>query len=322
MGPVDLKVSFKSYSGTSLLVFLFFTLIIYLSSFYSFLLFHSLAEMISVIIAGCIFVLVWDSKNYNKNYFLLFIGISMIAIGFIDTVHLLSYKGMNIFTGFDSNLPTQLWVASRFLQAISLILALLFLNRKFKPDLVLASYMAIIVLLFLSILYWQNFPDAYIEGEGLTTFKKASEYIICLIFIIFWFIIFKKRKYLGKNVFPWFSVFIFSSIIADLTFTFYIDVYDISNLIGHIFKTFSLYALYVAIVQNTILFPFYEVFENLNAKSKELESINRKLLNSEKTLEKNINSLSQMNRYMIGRELKMVELKKEIINLKNNKNNN
>lgn len=309
----------KNYSKLSVAVFFLFLLIVFASRFYSFLLFHSLAEILSVIIAGAIFVIIWDSKLFSKNYFLLFIGIAIMFIGLLDIFHTLAYKGMNIFTGFNANLATQLWIAARFLQAISLLVALRFLHRKYKPGLVFIIYSLIVSLLLLSIFYWRIFPVCYIEGQGLTTFKKIAEYVISILLIIFWFLLYRQRQLFSKSVFIWLSLFVFFSIVSELAFTFYVGVYDLSNLIGHLFKVAAFYSLYVAIVQNTILFPFYELVNSLALKQKELESFNKKLSASDKKMKENLASLEKVNKFMTGRELKMIELKNKIRELENKK---
>jgi Tfp pilus assembly protein FimT len=101
---------------------------LYLSSRYSYLLFHTTAELISIALAGAIFVLAWNFQHFYKNSFLTFIGTAYLSCSFIDLLHTLSYKGMGVFAGYDANLPAQLWIAARYLQSFSLLAAPLFRN--------------------------------------------------------------------------------------------------------------------------------------------------------------------------------------------------
>src|SRR4030042_2289566 len=96
---------------------------LYLTSLYNYLLFHSLAEIFSVVIACGIFIIAWNSRRFLDNHYLLFIGIAYLFIGSVDLVHTLSYQGMGVFSGYDANLSTQLWIAARYLQGLSLFLA-------------------------------------------------------------------------------------------------------------------------------------------------------------------------------------------------------
>jgi hypothetical protein len=97
--------------------------LLYFTSTYSYLLFHSIAEIFSVVVAFGIFMLAWNSRRFLDNNSLLFIGIAYFFVGMIDILHTLAYKGMGVFSGYDANLPTQLWIAARYLQSISLLLA-------------------------------------------------------------------------------------------------------------------------------------------------------------------------------------------------------
>lgn len=106
-------------------IFFIITLfIVSLTPLYSFLLFHTVSEFYSIIIAGTIFVIVYNLRDKIEQGYITFIGISYFYVGVIDFLHTLAYKGMNIFTGFDANLPTQLWISARYMESISFFLAL------------------------------------------------------------------------------------------------------------------------------------------------------------------------------------------------------
>jgi len=129
-----MKDSGNSEVSNFLVVFLFIVLALglSLSSLYSYNLFHSLAELFCIIIAASVFVIAWNTRSLTPNPYLLFIGISYLFVTFIDIIHTLSYKGMGVFVSSDANMPTQLWIAGRYLQAISLLLAPYFIGRKLK----------------------------------------------------------------------------------------------------------------------------------------------------------------------------------------------
>ena len=54
---------------------------------------------------------------------------------------------MWVFTGFDANLPTQLWIEGRYLESFSLLIAPLFLRRRLRPWPVITGYVAAVTLL-------------------------------------------------------------------------------------------------------------------------------------------------------------------------------
>ena len=113
----------------------------------SYLLFHSIIELFSIIVAGSIFMIVWNARSYLDNDYFLFIGIAYFFTGIIDLLHTLAYHGMGVFAATGSNLATQLWVAGRYLQSITLLIAPLFCSRKLKVRFQILIYSVITSLL-------------------------------------------------------------------------------------------------------------------------------------------------------------------------------
>lgn len=246
-----------------LLIWFLLFLGLYFTSQYSFLLFHNLAEIFSIVVASGIFMIAWNSRRFIDNNYLLFIGIAYLFIGFLDLIHTLAYKGMEIFRGFDADLPTQLWIASRYLQALSLFVGPLLFKKKLRNWNVFIGYTLITILLLVSIFYLKIFPVCFIEGVGLTPFKKISEYIISLILLSTVALLIKNRKEFDKSVLQWVVCSILFTIGSELAFTFYIDVYEFSNLVGHYLKILSFYLIYKAIIETGLARPYDLLFRNL-----------------------------------------------------------
>jgi len=139
-------------------------------SLYNFILFHSVAEIFSIAVAGGIFMVAWNSRRFMSNNYLLILGIAYLFIGIIDLAHTLSYKGLNIFSGFGANLPTQLWISARYMESLSLLIAPFYFNKRVNSFSVLSIYSMITVLIFCSIFVFHIFPDCFIENQGLTLF--------------------------------------------------------------------------------------------------------------------------------------------------------
>lgn len=236
---------------------------LYLTSLYSYLLFHSIAEIFSIVIACGIFMVAWNTRKILDNKYLLFIGIAYLFVSLLDVVHTLAYKGMNIFRGYDANLPTQLWITARFVQSISLLIAPLFLRRKLNHNLVFVVYWVVTALLLGSIFYWKIFPACFVEGKGLTEFKKIAEYIISLILLLSLLLLLKYRKEFDKDIHRLLLWSIILTILSELTFTFYLSVYDIINLMGHYLKIIAFFLIYKAIIVTAYTNPYSILFRNL-----------------------------------------------------------
>jgi PAS domain S-box-containing protein len=243
-----------------------------LSRLYSYLLFHSIAELFSIIIAGGVFLVGWNSRKYMRSSFFLVLGISSLFIAVIDLIHTLAYSGMNIFSGYNANLPTSLWIAARYLQAFSCLCASLLIKKAIKPLLLLIIYLAVMVILVF-LIFANLFPICFIVDSGLTPFKIISEYIINLILLICLLLIIKNRDEFDRRVFFLIVSSIITTILAELAFTFYIGVYDFSNLVGHIMKIISFYLLYRSIIQIGIEEPFNLLFRKIKRSEFELKNI-------------------------------------------------
>ena len=261
---------------------------LYLTSLYSYLLFHSLSEIFSIVVACGIFMIAWNSRQFLDNNYLLFIGIAYLFVGGLDLLHTLAYKGMGVFQGYDANLPTQLWMAARYVESFSLLIAPLVLGRKLRSSLVLMGYVLVVFILLGSIFYWRIFPDCFVEGIGLTPFKKWSEYIICLILMSAIALLVRKQIEFDKVVLKLLVGSILLTIAAELAFTFYISVYGISNLFGHFCKIVSFYLIYRAIIQTGLTKPYVLLFRNLKQSEEALRGKEAALRESHFELERRV----------------------------------
>jgi PAS domain S-box-containing protein len=256
------------YFPVGILVFLG----LYLASLYSYLLFHSLAEIFSIVVACTIFMVAWNSRRFLDNHFFLFIGIAYLFVGGLDLLHTLAYKGMGVFQGYESNLPAQLWISARYMGSLSLLLAPFFFRQRLKINYVFLGYALVTFLLLMSIFYWNIFPDCFIEGKGLTPFKKISEYTIVLILLASIALLLKHRREFDREVLQWVVWSIIASVASELAFTFYTDPYGFFNLVGHFLKILSFYFIYKAIVEIGLAKPYDLLFRNL----KQMEEALRK----------------------------------------------
>jgi PAS domain-containing protein len=252
-------------------------LVLYVTSRYSYPLFHSFAEVFSIVIACAIFLITWNSRQFLKNNYLLFIGIAYLFVAGFDFLHTLAYKGMGVFSAHGSNLPTQLWIAPRYLESVSLLVAPLFLGRRIRPAAVITAFLLVSTLILGSIFYWKIFPQCYVEGIGLTGFKKISEYLISFILVAAMALLLKHRDEFDEGVLRLVALSIVFTIFAELAFTFYISVYGLSNLMGHYFKIISFFLMYKAIIETGFRKPCNILLRELKREQDALLKANEEL---------------------------------------------
>ncbi len=235
---------------------------LYILSRYSYPAFHTIAELFSIIIGFSLFMLIWNSRRIMDNHYLIFIGIAYFFVASFDLIHTLAYKKMDLFIEYGTNLPTQLWIAARYIESLTLATAFFFIRQKLKASLIFAGY-AVLTLILLIAIFGGVFPDCYIDGIGLTRFKVISEYLISAILLCSLVLLLMKRKEFDHAVLVLLVLSIISTIGSELAFTFYVDFYDITNLIGHILKIVSFYLIYKAIIETGLSKPYKLMFRNL-----------------------------------------------------------
>lgn len=267
---------------------------LYFTTFINYLLFHSLAEIFSIVVACSFFMVTWNSRRYIKNNYLLFIGIAYLFIAFLDLLHTLAYKGMPIFVDYDYY-ANQLWIGARYMESITLLTAFYFLrfDKQFNPETILVIYTVITSLLVSSIFYFKVFPICFVDSIGLTPFKKISEYVICMILVCSIFFLYINKNRFEPNIYRTILASLICTIISELAFTFYISNYGFSNLVGHYFKLFSFYLIYKAIIETGIRTPYELIFKELAAANSNLSMEIDTRIKSEEEREKLIEKLQK-----------------------------
>ncbi|MFC1846706.1 MASE3 domain-containing protein [Chloroflexota bacterium] len=246
---------------------------LYLASLYNYLLFHSIAELFSIFVAFGIFIVAWHSRRFMENNFFIFIGVAYLFVGTIDLVHMLAYPGMGVFLEYGANLSTQLWIVARYVESLSLLIALLLIGRKLRINLLFLGYGVAISFLLISIFYWNTFPVCFVEGTGLTPFKIISEYTISLILLGSVVLLFLKRSEFEASVLKLFLAAIIVTIASELFFTLYDSPFGLPNLIGHFLKIFSFYLIYKAIIEISLVKPYDLLFRNLQHREEQYRDL-------------------------------------------------
>jgi len=262
------KQLFKYILYSSVFPVIFVSL--YLMSRNNYLLYHGIVELAGIVIAGGVFMIALNSRSYMQNDFFVVIGVSFFFVAALDFLHLMSYKGMGVFPGISSNVPTQFWISSGYLRAFTFLAAPLFITRNIKTMYVLVAYFITTSALIFSILFLRVFPDCFIDGYGLTAFKISSEYIIACILALSIIYILKKKDSIDRSIGNLFISALVVTIVSGMAFTLYTDVYGFSNFIGHILKLVAYGLIYMSVIQTGLRKPFDFLLRDLKQNEEKL----------------------------------------------------
>ena len=238
---------------------------------YDYVLFHTTIEILRVVVLGGIFILAWHSRGWSENTFLRVIGISSLAVAGLELLHALSYRGLALFPGYDANLPTQLWIAFRYLESVSFLFAVLAIRMPISSRRLAAGYGAV-GLALVGLIFSGRFPDCFIEGQGLTPFKVASEFVILGLFSAAATAIYRWRQEFDPDVLRLLLLSLVVGGVSGLAFTRYVSVFGPANEIGHYLLAISTWFLYRAVLVTGLIRPFDLLFRELRQHEANLES--------------------------------------------------
>jgi len=257
--------------------------------------FHTVTELISVLVSWSIFVIAVNTHQYSRNSFFMFLGIAYAFIGAIDLLYILSYEGMNILLVENANIATQLWIGSRFFESVSILISTLYLTRTLNIRRMTLAYSSVFTLMIISIFQLRIFPLSNILGIGLTSFSVISEYIIsCILIVAILFVRQNRNRFQDNNVYRNIVIAYGATIFSGLLLTTHIDAFNLSNMLGHFLKMISSFYIYKAMVETNLNHPYHQLAQ-VN-KQLEQEIADRELAEAKrKQYEKEWNKLAKLN---------------------------
>jgi len=221
-----------------------------------YLLFHTLAEIFSIVIALTAMAVAMTSHRFTRNHYTIHVALAIGWCAALDMIHTLVYPGMRVLPVDGPQWSTQFWIVARFMQAAALLASPLFLRIPVRIGLVNLVYGGSALLATLWI-YAGTFPDTYIEGQGLTPFKVYAEYLIIAMLLAAAALLWRERRLMSARLHLSMQAAILMMALSEFAFTRYAtEVYGSANQLGHIFKIFAYWFVYLALVQSTLRQPF------------------------------------------------------------------
>lgn len=229
-----------------------------------FLIPHTLIELFGVIIVITIFSIGWNTRYFAQNNFMIVLSYGFLSVGILTVFHILTYKGMGVFPVDESNVATQFWIVTRYVESLTFLIASCMIrNQKKLRHRLWISLTLVFTMVIIFSIGSGHFPDSFITGSGLTRFKIISEYIICFLYFIAIIIVISNHKILDPNILNTLVAALIFNMAAEISFTLYSDVYGVFILVGHILLILSRLLFYQGHISETLKRPYHALFFHL-----------------------------------------------------------
>lgn len=222
---------------------------------------HTLLETIAIVVAAMVFTVGWHTYQGQADFRTVFVSCLFLGVAVLDFSHVLSYQGMPDFvTPSGPDKTIDFWLAARSFAAVALVAAALLPSSRapaeFRFSLLAAVALAVIALHIVFLFFPHWVPDNFNEDTGLTRYKIGFEYVLVLLYsaaaLLLW-----RRSVKSQRVDTLYLA-VAASIMAlsELLFTYYMNLFDIYNVSGHLYKVLAYIYLYRALVVSGIVTPY------------------------------------------------------------------
>ncbi len=230
---------------------------------YSPLLFHTLAEFFSICVAVITLVVAWNTFVLSHNHYLMWLGIGYLGVGILDGAHTLTFRGMPFVSIMDSNTTLQYWIIARYFEALVLIAAPFYIKPLVNRYSVFAVIMGLVCIL-MAMVPLDVYPEMFVNGQGLTATKVMNEWIIIGLLVVAGIVNYSARNQLESKTIHLILFSIGFTIVAEILFTLYSNLYEFTIIVGHFFKLFSFWGIYVALIESSLREPFKNLSRGAN----------------------------------------------------------
>jgi len=226
---------------------------------------HTGLEFVSIAAAFLVFATVWHTRSRDHSSLLVVIATALFAAGWLDFFHALSYKGMpELVSPSSVEKGIAFWLAARLIVAVTLLAASL------RPRLpvptkalrlgVLAAFTALNLLVIWTVLWHEALlPRTYIEGEGLTPFKRWIEWLITGMLAVAAWRFYRQARHSDDDFLPLIFGAAALGALSELFLAQYEVISDTLNLMGHLYKFVCYTLIYRAMFVVNVRRPYQQL---------------------------------------------------------------
>ncbi len=224
--------------------------------------FHTVLEFGAILAAFLVFATVWHTPTRQVSTSLLLIAATLLASGWLDFAHALSFKGMpDLVTPSSVSKSLYFWLTARALVALTLF-GVSFYPRLAPPSPamrygILGAFTALnFTLIGVVLAYEQQLPIVFTDGAGVTGLKVAIECaitgLLALAALRYFRLALKSNDEMPALIFGASAI----AALGEVFFMRYTDINDAQNVLGHLYKILSYGLIYRAMFVISIRRPY------------------------------------------------------------------
>ncbi|MDF2531278.1 MAG: hypothetical protein K0Q65_859 [Clostridia bacterium] len=249
-------------------------------------LYHTVLEMSCIFIALSIFISIWytwDKSGDNNNI----LGFGYLIVAIFDALHVYYHLKLDLTAKSYFDLSTRFWILGRLTEAVTILMVVT------SCKIFISKYMNIWVTLGLAagfsyfVVAYHDVLPFLLTAQGVTPIKVFLEYVVIAMYIVSLLNMKDKLNDKGKITYKYIFISLLLSICAEVFFTTYILISNLSWTIGHILKIISYFYLFKGSFISTVIYPYAE----LESEHKKLEIINREITHMSDTMKDLLDAL-------------------------------
>jgi serine phosphatase RsbU (regulator of sigma subunit) len=263
--------------GLRVVAVLVLAALIALTGLVSFLLFHTVAEVMFAVVGFGVLIMAMALRQFLDDDFPVFVGIALGTAALLELVHTVDFPGMNVISG-TADTSAQMWIAARTVLAASFVFAPFVLGRRLRLWPTVSVYAAVAALALAAVYWWEVFPSAYTMEHGATRFKVVTESVVCGLFALAIVLLWRRRARLPSQAFPLVVAALVASIVAELWLTLHTGPQSWPNMVGLVFLVVSAILVYLGLVEDGLARPHVLAVANLREAQRLHERLEKSLL--------------------------------------------
>ncbi len=232
---------------------------------------HTCLEVLAIIISSLVFAVGWNVYQKERSVNLMMLACWFLGVAVLDFLHTLSYQGMPKFVSSSGpEKAINFWLAARTMAVFALVSVAVLPNWVLQNS--QSRWLMLTVVLSIAgmvtwVVLWHPLwvPHTFIQGMGLTEFKRYSEYLLIGLYLLSASSLFRKTYLPQSYDVLGLSVAAIVMAMSEVFFTLYADVTDIFNLLGHIYKVIAYGLIYRSVFLDSVEIPYQRLYQSKQA---------------------------------------------------------